>query len=188
VHSHTPGVVGPDPTGSSPGTRRGRGGRGGAEDPSVSRVLPYMVKKAGIGRGCPTLIGRAPRVGGIEEQRICSYNTPRPDCRLHSVFGARDRRIVRPVSLQTWNLYITSLFYPRNVSRKSPSDSSVIVRNRPGISRIAIFNFSSEEKSGNKKKVTSIGCIIVSWCERQSDGCVGWHLECFDVEGRGCNG
>lgn len=61
---------------------------GGGGKPLRGRALPYMVKKARIGWGCPAFIGRL-LGGGDPEQRLCSYNTLQAGCQLHSVFGAR---------------------------------------------------------------------------------------------------
>lgn len=66
---YIPGVVGSDRLVAAlrqDGRTRGWGEGGIGGRPLRVRVLPYMVKKAGIGRGCPTLIGRAATWWGIK--------------------------------------------------------------------------------------------------------------------------
>lgn len=69
--------------------------------PLRGRALPYMVKKARIGWGCPALIGRSLGSGGLE-QRLCSYNTLQAGCQLHSVFGARSVGCAAVSHPKTW--------------------------------------------------------------------------------------
>lgn len=104
------------------GVMRGRGsGRGmgsGNGKPLRVRVLPYMVKKAGIGRGCPTLIGHASIGGGAPRNNESVHIIHRDhDRRLHSVFGARIGRRCGRIAAR--NLYILGRFFFTREERKS---------------------------------------------------------------------